>query len=113
MGADINGNPIASQVIRKFDNGHSTEGWLRISGQRHGAGRGNSFFALICTPEHLVWTTKNDYVEARTLADGIVFYLWTDPSLSPLQGLSYWVNSGDGCLQIMKKYCISGGDISG
>jgi len=68
MGMTIEGKPTATKVLRKYDNGKAEEGWLKITGQRRNAGRGSSFFALRCTPNHKVWNaTAQEYVEARNL----------------------------------------------
>ena len=66
LGLDPNGKAIPTLVTNVFNNG-LTEDWLRVKGPRIGMGRGNSFFSITCTPQHLIYTTSFGYVPANKL----------------------------------------------
>jgi RNA ligase (TIGR02306 family) len=87
LGVDVDGRVTATTVTETFNNGPATDGWLRITGKRRGAGRGSHFFALRCTPDHRVWSpSRREYVEASTLVPGdSVSLLRTDLGLTPVQ----------------------------
>jgi len=87
IGVNKAGSVSSSKVVKTYNNG-KTEQWLRVSGKREGlAGRGNSFFAVYCTPEHKFWVVeKQEFVEAKSLSIGEhVLTLRTDLSLTPVQ----------------------------
>jgi hypothetical protein len=105
LGVNVFGQLVPSTVLKKYNNGKA-ESWLRVSGKREGlAGRGNSFFAVNCTPEHKFWVEERDqFVEAKDLQIGEhALTLRTDLELTPLQ---YQVILGkllgDGYLAIVK-----------
>lgn len=82
MGVDAQGKAVPSQVLETFDNGKA-EKWLKISGKRIGAGRGNNYFALTCTPNHEVFC-NGKYIPASQIKPGDkVTSLRTDLGLSP------------------------------
>ena len=82
----VDGRVVASKVLRKFSNGPAVR-WLKITGKRRNAGRGNSYFSLRCTDEHRVWSpSKQTYIHARDLVVGDdVMSVRNDPALSPIQ----------------------------
>jgi hypothetical protein len=64
------GRVTTAMVTQVFKNGRA-EKWLKISGSRRGAGRGNHEFALRCTPEHHVWDPSGrQFCQAGSLKPG-------------------------------------------
>jgi RNA ligase (TIGR02306 family) len=105
LGVDADGRAVASKVLRKFDNGPAVDGWVKIVGQRRKAGRGSSIFALKCTPNHRVWcASKNEYVEARSLAVGDQLTIArSEMEMTPIQrSVLLGKLLGDGCLTLFE-----------
>jgi len=87
LGRNAFGQLVPSLVKKKYNNG-KTDTWLKVTGKREGlGGRGSSFFAVNCTPEHQFWVEeKNAFVEAKNLETGNhVLTVRTDLDLTPLQ----------------------------
>lgn len=84
LGVDDNGKIVPTKITNVFNNG-STENWLRIRGLRRCSGPGNSFYSLICTPEHRIWS-KGKYIQASQLKPGDKISLHRmDMGLTPIQ----------------------------
>lgn len=104
IGVDDNGQITNSVVTQTYNNG-KTKQWLRVTGTRNGAGRGNSYFRLFCTPEHKFWNNEiSEYIRADRLSTGSsVSMIRSELSITPLQ---YQVVLGkllgDGCLFVHK-----------
>jgi tRNA-binding EMAP/Myf-like protein len=86
LGVDINGKLTTTRILNTFNNGKA-ERWLKIKGNRRACGRGSSFFALICTPEHNIWSaSQQDYVRADSLNVGEkVSLVRSEMGLTPIQ----------------------------
>lgn len=86
LGAESDGRVVPTKVVNTFDNGKAEE-WLKIKGDRTGAGRGSSFFTLTCTPKHQIWSeTSSAYVEAQNLKIGDnLALLRSELGLTPIQ----------------------------
>jgi intein/homing endonuclease len=86
LGVDDHGKVVPSRVIKKFCNGR-TNGWLRVTGNRQAAGRGSSFFSVICTTEHKFWNpAEKQYVKAGVLKPGdSVTLIRSELGLTPIQ----------------------------
>jgi recombination protein RecA len=54
LGVDEAGRIVATPVTNVFNNGPAEE-WMKVKGKRHSAGRGSSFYAVNCTPNHRFW----------------------------------------------------------
>lgn len=82
----INGRVTATRVTQTFNNGRA-ETWLKIKGDRKGAGRGNHFFAITCTPQHKFWLDdRQEYVQAADLRPGdAVSMIRAEYDLTPIQ----------------------------
>jgi hypothetical protein len=84
MGVDSGGMLVATKITKVFNNGHGTE-WVKVIGKRRGAGRGNSIFAIVCTPNHKFWS-KDRYVAASELQSGDrVTLIRSEGGLTPIQ----------------------------
>ena len=77
---------VVSRVTQAYDNGLGSE-WLKLRLTHCYAGRGSSYGALQCTPEHRVYSVRhNDFVEARTLEVGdVVRMIRSEFRLTPVQ----------------------------
>ena len=86
LGVDKSGRVVPSTVMKTYKNGKA-QMWLRVSGQRRGASRGSSFFAIYCTGEHKFWNPiKQEYIEAEELKVGDrVLLLRSELGLTPIQ----------------------------
>jgi hypothetical protein len=69
LGVLPGGQVTSTKVIRRYHNGPADEGWLKITGQRRAAGRGSSYFALRCTPDHEVFV-NGSYLRADRIRPG-------------------------------------------
>jgi len=101
LGRNPFGQLVPSLVKKKYNNGKA-DTWLKVVGKREGlAGRGNSFFAVNCTPEHQFWVEENnEFTEAKNIKEGNhVLTIRTDLDLTPLQfQVSLGKLLGDGSL---------------
>lgn len=86
LGVDQLGRIVATPVVNTFNNGRA-ERWMKVVGRRAHAGRGSSFFAVICTPNHRFWDPeREEYVLAEKLAVGdSVLSLRSELGLTPCQ----------------------------
>lgn len=86
LGVNEHGKVTDSTVTQTFKNG-LTDNWLKITGKRTRAGRGNHFFAIKCTPEHKFWDPiSSSFKEASQLKVGDkVSLVRTDIALTPIQ----------------------------
>lgn len=86
LGVSDQGATVASAVTAALDNGPA-ERWMKIKGSRLGAGRGSSFFAVTCTPNHRFWMpSRSEYVRADKLTAGDdVLLLRSELMLTPCQ----------------------------
>lgn len=93
LGMNFDGTVSPTTVLRTYNNGPANK-WLKVTGQRRGAGRGNSYFAVYCTPNHKFWVCnrpgrlnkRGSYVQAKDLtSDDQVLIHRSDFGLSPLQ----------------------------
>ena len=86
LGVDAEGRVVSSIVTGTYDNGKA-EKWVKITGTRVGAGRGNHSFSITCTPEHHVWhDEREDYLKVSELQVGDpVSLLRSEYNLTPLQ----------------------------
>ncbi len=86
LGVDENGRVVPTRVLNKFNNGQA-DGWLTIRGTRRAIGRGSSFFAVQCTPNHRFWNHETrQYVEAGRLRAGDrVTLIRSERGLAPVQ----------------------------
>ncbi|GAA1607855.1 hypothetical protein [Actinoplanes couchii] len=86
LGVDGAGKVVATPVLQTFNHGRA-ESWLRVRGERLGAGRGSATFSVVCTPNHRFWMPEpGEYVPAGNLAVGQrVTVLRTELDLTPCQ----------------------------
>ena len=86
IGMDEGGRLVPTCVKRVFNNGRA-ERWLTVRGKRGFAGRGSSFFAVHCTPNHRFWNPKTcEYVAAEHLTPGSpISLLRSEAGLTPVQ----------------------------
>lgn len=102
LGVDEHGYLTATPVLATFNNGHADE-WMRVRGPRPNAGRGSSFFAVTCTPNHRFWLpNQGSYRTADELTVGDqVTMIRSELELSPVQS-SVLLGKllGDGSLQV-------------
>ncbi len=104
LGMDEEGRVVPTPVVNVFNNGRA-ETWMKISGRRLGAGRGNSQFSITCTPNHRFWiASRDEYVAAEKLADGDeVTLLRSELDLTPCQrSVLLGKLLGDGTLAVRK-----------
>jgi hypothetical protein len=102
LGVDSEGKITESAVTHKFQNGKGKQ-WLKITGPRIGAGRGNSYFSITCTPEHRFYDYITDqYVEAKDLIVGQELTTHrTEYKMTPVQkSVILGKLLGDGSLQM-------------
>lgn len=65
------GKVVKSKVLTVFDNGTNKTSWLNFKFSRIGCGHGNTFGAIICTPEHPIYSfSKEAYIEAQNITQG-------------------------------------------
>lgn len=70
LGMDDAGRVVATPVLTTFNNGPATE-WMKVKGRRRSSGRGSSFFAVNCTPNHRFWlSAEGEYRAADELRVG-------------------------------------------
>lgn len=69
LGVNEEGAIVPTKVLSTFKNG-KTERWFNIRGKRKGAGKGNSFFSVFCTPNHKLWRKGDGWKEAKELTVG-------------------------------------------
>lgn len=101
LGMDRYGHVVPTKITNWFNN-DITDEWIKITYNRRGFGtQGNYFGAVICTPNHQIYT-DNGYVDADKLLIGDSVY-----NLKKTKSLSYLAKSvltglmlGDGCLNI-------------
>ncbi len=86
LGLNGTGHVVPTKVLNVFDNGKAQE-WMTMRGTRRSAGRGNSFFAVNCTPNHRFWNPETQaYVAAEHLAVGSsVTLMRSEKGLTPVQ----------------------------
>lgn len=103
LGVDSEGTVVSTPVIRVFNNGHSSDGWLNVKGERRGAGRGSSYFSITCTPNHRFWVDGR-YVRADELCIGDMLTLHrSEMGLTPIQDqVILGKLLGDGSLSMTK-----------
>jgi len=94
LGYDFTSNSIVSTSVKRvYKNGLGNE-WLKITFDRHRAGRGSYFGSLKCTPNHKVFVvtqtdfgdSDNGFLEAKHLAVGDTIRLVrSELELTPIQ----------------------------
>lgn len=84
LGFNSEGMVVPSKILEVHDNGKSKK-WMRVKATRIGAGRGNHYSSVICTPNHKFYV-NGDYISASSLkiGDEITMHR-TDPEITPLQ----------------------------
>ena len=84
LGRTENGQVVSSEVLEVHNNGKADK-WLRIETTRTRMGNGNSYAAVVCTPNHEI-AVEGRYKEAGSLKVGdTVFLVREDPILTPSQ----------------------------
>ena len=98
LGMDEQEKIVQSKVTQVFRN-EKTDDWLNIKGTRIGIGRGNSYFSIVCTPQHKFWV-NNSFISASKLrVNDTVSMLKYELDITPLQKqVLLGMVIGDGCL---------------
>lgn len=86
LGMTEDGVVVPSRVMQTWNNGKADR-WLMVRWDRRSAGRGSSFGAIQCTPNHLFWLPDiGKYVPAERLRSGDrVLSVRSELNLTPIQ----------------------------